>query len=75
MHTVRFRLTLSAEQLMRYYRGTADQVVVRAEDGRRIQFPAVWLRPYVEADGARGRFEMQFGDDHRLIRLRRIADD
>lgn len=74
MDTVRFRLTLTAEQIRSYYEGVARQVVVRANDGRRIQFPAQWLRRFVTLDGVSGLFEMRFGDDRKLIDLRRIGD-
>lgn len=74
MDIARFRLNLSAEQMRSYYEGVARQVIVRASDGRRVQFPAQWLRCFVTQDGVRGLFEMRFGDDHKLIDLRRIGD-
>lgn len=74
MDIVNFRLSLSAEQIRSYYEGVARQVVVRANDGRRVQFPAQWLRRFVTNDGVNGLFEMRFGDDRKLIDLRRIGD-
>lgn len=74
METVRFYLHLSAEQMQSYYQGFARNVVVRASDGRRIQFPAQWLRRFVMADGVHGLFEMRFGDNRKLIDLRRIGN-
>ncbi len=74
MDTVHFRLSLTAEQMRSYYEGVARQVVVRAHDGRRIQFPAQWLRRFVTLDGVHGRFEMRFGEDHKLIDFRRVGD-
>ncbi len=74
METVRFRLNLSAEKMLAYYQGAAQQVIARASDGRRVQFPAQWLRRFVTAEGVAGLFEMQFGADRKLIGLQRIAD-
>lgn len=74
METVRFRLNLSTEKMLAYYQGAAQQVSVQAGDGRRIQFPAQWLRCFVTAMGVTGLFEMRFGADRKLIDLRRIAD-
>lgn len=71
--TVRFRLDLSAGQALAHYRGEVEQVVVRAADGRRIRFPARWIRPYVSSLGVRGLFEMCFDEHHKLIEFRRIA--
>lgn len=74
MDTVRFRLNLTAEQMRSYYEGVARQVIALASDGRRVQFPAQWLRRFVTLDGVYGLFEMRFGDDRKLIDLRRIGD-
>ena len=52
----------------------ARQVVVAADDGRRIQFPAAWLQRFLTHQGVQGRFEMRFGADRKLIDLRRIGD-
>ncbi len=72
--SVRFRLSLTSEQIQYYYSGVARQVVVRADDGRRIQFPAAWLQRFVTHKGVHGLFEMRFGADRKLIDLRRIGD-
>ncbi|HRX70910.1 MAG: DUF2835 domain-containing protein [Gammaproteobacteria bacterium] len=74
MQTVYFHLSLTAEQIRSYYEGVARQVVVRASDGRRVQFPAQWLRRFVTLEGVHGLFEMRFGDDHKLIDFRRVGD-
>ncbi len=71
--TVRFRLAIDAEQFLAYYQGAAKNVIVTAEDGRRIQFPADRLRRHVTAEGVFGRFELQFDERHRLIDLRKIG--
>jgi hypothetical protein len=73
-HRVSFRLELSRAAFLAHYQGVAAQVSVRADDGRRVQFPAVWLRRFVTETGVSGRFELRFGADHRLIELRRTGD-
>ncbi|HRF43346.1 MAG TPA: DUF2835 family protein [Candidatus Competibacteraceae bacterium] len=74
IETVYFRLNLTVEQMHSYYQGVASQVIVRANDGRRVQFPAQWLRRFVTTGGVNGQFEMRFGDDRKLIGLRRTGD-
>lgn len=74
MHSARFRLTLSPEQILAYYQGTARQVLVRALDGRRIQCPAEWLRRFISPSGVQGEFQLSFDDQHRLLELRRLGD-
>lgn len=72
--SVRFHLNFTPEQIQHYYSGVARQVVVRADDGRRIQFPAAWLQRFVTHKGVHGLFEMRFGADRKLIDLQRISD-
>ena len=74
MEIVYFRLSLTAEQIRSYYEGIARQVVVRASDGRQVQFPAQWLRRFVTLEGVYGLFEMRFGDDRKLIDFQRVGD-
>ncbi|MCP5133813.1 MAG: DUF2835 family protein [Gammaproteobacteria bacterium] len=30
-----------------YYQGVASQVIIRANDGRQVRFPAQWLRRFI----------------------------
>lgn len=77
MHTpqhIRFRLDISADDYLAYYRGTARDVVVIAEDGRRVKFPAGALQPFILHDGIHGRFELRFDANHKLLGLQRLPD-
>ena len=69
---IRFRIDLAAEAFLRYYQGTARAVIVRAEDGRRVQLPAVKLRPFLLADGIQGWFEITLDDQNKLLSIRRL---
>jgi hypothetical protein len=48
-------------------------VLVQAEDGRRVRFPAVNLRRFVTAYGVRGRFEMTLDGNNSLLDIRRVV--
>lgn len=67
-----FSLHISPAEYQRYYRGTAAQVLVRATDGRRVQFPAAALREFVAHDGVHGHFCLLIDDNQKMIRLERI---
>jgi len=67
-----FRLSLPAERYLHYYRGNARAVIVRSEDGRRIQLPAASLRPFVTAEGIIGRFQLTLDENNKLIDVRRV---
>jgi hypothetical protein len=72
LNRIRFSLDISSEDYLRYYQGSAHSVVVTSEDGRRIQFPASNLRPFVTREGVRGRFELLLDEGNRLLELRKL---
>ncbi len=74
MAEYRFRLSLTAERYLSYYRGSARAVLVQAEDGTRVQFPARHLQPFVTRDGIFGRFLLRTDDQQRVTALRRLGD-
>ncbi len=69
---IRFALSISREDYLRYYRGVARDVLVRSHDGRRVQFPARLLRPFVTHDGVRGEFRLLLDEANRLLDLQRL---
>ena len=73
MKEVIFYLDISADEYLRYYRGTAQMVNVHAVDGRRISFPASRLIPFVSHDGVSGRFVLQFDDNNRFVAMKRLG--
>ncbi len=66
MQALVVNLSISPEAYQRLYAGMAKHVTATAVDGRRVQFPANILRPYVTHQGIRGRFRIQFSDDNRF---------
>ena len=73
MTSMRFHLTIDAEHYLAYYAGMARTVVVMADDGRRIEFPAEHLRQFVTHLGVNGYFEIEFDQDYRFKALRQLA--
>ncbi|MEE9493063.1 MAG: DUF2835 domain-containing protein [Gammaproteobacteria bacterium] len=65
------QLSLSVEEVSRYYRGVAQQVVAITEDGRRIRFPARALRSIVTQDGVQGYFTIETDDDFKFLGISR----
>lgn len=72
MPTLRFTLSIPADLYLSHYRGDAQAVSTRAEDGRRVEFPARQLRPYVTREGVHGRFELEFTEQGKFVALRRL---
>ena len=67
-----FRLNLPPDEALRYYQGHARFVVVTAENGQRIQFPAEHIRPFINQSGVQGYFSSQFDESNKLLGLKRI---
>ena len=72
MTSIVIHLSISAQEYLKLYSGTAQVVSARAIDGRRIQFPASCLRPYVTHEGVQGRFELVIDDKNKLQTLNRL---
>ena len=70
MTVVSFSLFLDSKQYLAYYKGQARRISVVCDDGRRIEFPAEHLRPYLTHDGIRGHFEIEFDQHQRFVALR-----
>ena len=72
MQRLRFSISISADQFLRYYAGSADKVIVTADDGRRIQLPANSFRRFVTQEGISGEFELTLDQNNKLVDLRRL---
>jgi hypothetical protein len=73
MRQARFTLHISADELLRYYRGDAAVVAVTAADGTRLRFPASSLRRFVTREGIHGRFLIRFDEDNHLLGIERLG--
>ncbi len=54
-----FSINISANEFLPYYQGTIKDVVVRATDGTKVQFPAMHLRKHLTSSGIQGYFCLQ----------------
>ncbi len=71
--SIPFSIELSYEKYTAFYKGYADSVVVRAFDGRKIQFPAEILKPYLTHNGINGHFVIHFDDQNKYKSLQKIS--
>ena len=72
MRSMNFSLSISQQQYQQYYTGKIKFVVVTADDGRRVKFPADILQKLVTHDGVHGRFRIDFDDQHKFKRIVRL---
>lgn len=75
MNTQRLRihLSLSSEEVLRYYRGEADSVLAWTPEGISVKFPIEALRPHVMQNGVQGWFELEFDARRKFVALHRIS--
>jgi uncharacterized protein DUF2835 len=71
--TLRFSLHISQEEVLRYYQGSANSVVIRAENGQRLQFPAEHIRQFIDQNGVQGTFSISYDNDNKLIGIKRLS--
>ena len=74
MREVRFRITISADEFIRYYQGTANSVLVNASDGRIVQFPANVLQKFVDHSGINGSFRILYDRNNKLVRVEKVSN-
>jgi hypothetical protein len=68
-----FSLNLSYDQFAMVYQGIAKNVSVVADDGRRIEFPAGKLQPFLTRQGISGRFLLELTAENKLVSLQRLT--
>lgn len=73
MTRLRFRMNLNAQQALRYYQGMARTVIVTAETGQKLSFPAEHIRQFVDSSGVNGLFSIEFDDNNKLIGIKRLS--
>jgi len=67
-------LSITADAYRRLYSGDARNVLAHDQEGRKIQFPASSLRPFVSHEGIHGSFIVRVNEQNKLVSIRK-ADD
>jgi len=68
-----FRLTISPNDVLKFYEGNINAVSVVTDQGLRLQFPFHYLKPFVSQSGVQGRFRVTLGPSNKLLRIERIS--
>jgi len=69
---IQFSLNLSADTFLSFYKGHAKHISVVATDGRRIEFSAEKIKPFLTRDGIYGVFVMELSEENRFISIKRL---
>jgi hypothetical protein len=73
MQTFYFTLSLKYELCERLYVPGINTVVMKADNGKRIQLPVKNLRPHVSPIGINGRFRLMIDDNNKIKSFEKIA--
>jgi hypothetical protein len=65
-------LTITADQFLKHYQGSARSVYTKTIEGKRIRFPANILQPFVTHNGISGMFAIEFGEQNKFIGIKRL---
>ena len=66
-------LSLTRDQVLRLYEGSANAVVCRDRSGLRLRFPLHSLRRFVDAQGINGTFTLSVDQHHKLLGIERLS--
>jgi hypothetical protein len=69
---IHFSLNLSYVQYALVYQGIAKNVSVVADDGRRIEFPAGKIQPFLTRQGIRGHFVLELTAENKLVSIQQL---
>ena len=66
-------LSLSAEQLQRFYAGQVSEVWAHDVTGVSLRFPLASLRPFIGHAGIEGHFRLRVSREHKLMGIDRLV--
>jgi len=67
-----FSLKMSSQEFLPYYQGQLRSIVVTANSGETVQFPAMHMRKFLASYGIHGRFCL-ITENNKFISLVKIA--
>ncbi|PSW14817.1 DUF2835 domain-containing protein [Photobacterium sanctipauli] len=73
MKSFTFSAYISYNDFLNHYSGVAATVVVRTDNGLKLQLPASRFRPFLTQIGVKGRFRVTVNQDNRLQGIEQIA--
>ncbi|MBI2792240.1 MAG: DUF2835 domain-containing protein [Gammaproteobacteria bacterium] len=73
MPSVIISLSISPNELLKYYQGAAQVVVAQSTTGQRVQLPASILRQFVSPSGIQGCFEIHYSEAGKLTEIVKIS--
>ena len=70
---VQFHLRISYDDYLLVYQGHAKSIITTATDGRKVEFPAEVVKPYLTRNGILGFFEIVFTQRNKFQSIKKLA--
>jgi len=72
MSSFRFTMVLPAREVEGIYQGRARYILVKSDEGLKLQLPAANFRRFVTANGIHGRFSVSIDADNKIQELTKL---
>ena len=73
MPSVIVSLSLSADDYLAHYGGSAKDIIAKSLDGRNVRFPATLLRQFVSHSGVQGIFKLVYNQENKFTHIERLS--
>lgn len=73
MYDVVVDLQISRDKYLLLYKTYVRSVQAVSRDGRSIRFPASILQPFINHEGVRGTFVIQFDSNNKFQQIKRVG--
>lgn len=73
MQTFYFTLSLKYDLCERLYVPGINSVIIKDDNGKRIQLPVRNLRPHVSPIGIKGRFRLMIDENNKIMSFEKIT--
>ena len=67
------QLDISTQEFQNYYSNNINSVIAMSHDGRKVQFPANLLQPFVSHAGIQGKFKLIVSDNSKFKSISKIT--
>jgi hypothetical protein len=74
MHSIIVDIVITPEEYLKQYQHSSAVVTTISQDGRRVNFPANILQPFVSHSGVKGCFKIRFNSQGKYLGIDKLSD-
>ncbi|MFK5893407.1 MAG: DUF2835 family protein [Pseudomonadota bacterium] len=72
MYEVRFSINITLQRYLDILYSPVRQVIVQSHNGKKIQFAARYLKPFVTQSGINGHFRIVYSAENKFVRMEKV---